>query len=90
VPGVDVEVDPVLDGLRLGHPLEQHARPEPGGVDDRGVLLLPRTVAAAHEVSGPRRLQHVAEGHRPERREPAGVTRVHSDLEGDRHGCILP
>src|SRR4051794_14960860 len=72
--GVEVEVDPILRSLLLGHALEEH---------DRTITVDRRQVEVRVAVAlGP----HVAEGGLPERRQRERIEAVDADLyPGTRH-----
>jgi hypothetical protein len=77
VPGVDVQVHPVLDGLGLGDPVDP----------DRVLMGRPCQQAVAVILGLPGAAEHRS----PERAEPGRVTRVQAQVfeSRDRHGKNL-
>src|SRR5215207_4933358 len=94
---LEVDVQPVLDHLRLRHLQERDARPYSLGVDQVGAVvpfvrrhlppdqpLLPAREALRH------RSVHVAEGLAPERGQAGRVGAVDRDPPHDSHGLSIP
>src|SRR6266702_7418593 len=89
----DVEVNPVLGGLPLGHALEIHPRPLVGRVDNGGLvaeLLLRHADGPAEIFPGleamRRRLEHVVQRESPEVGELGRLGGVDDHLDLEVHG----
>lgn len=95
VPDVDIEVDPVLAGIALRHPLEEQPRAGTVGVDERvvAVPLLGRQPEVLGEPlpaveAGWQRLADVAQGTSSELRQPRRVVCVEGHREPHAHRAL--
>ena len=95
--GVDVQVNPVLCGLGLGYPLEEHPRTDPIRVNQR-TRIVPVLFWDSHRrcpslpavVFRRWRLQHVAKHSRPEGCQACRIGGVNRDLKLCSHEQSLP